>query len=46
MHTGREFDVEIELAVSTDRVNQRQKGILVRKLRCASVRPIDLQCAL
>jgi UDPglucose 6-dehydrogenase len=33
VHTGREHDVELELAVSTDRVNQRQKGILVRKLR-------------
>ena len=33
IHTGRENDVEIELAVATDRVNQRQKGILVRKLR-------------
>ena len=33
VHTGRENDVEIELAVSTDRVNQRQKGILARKLR-------------
>jgi len=33
VHTGRENDVEIELAVATDRVNQRQKGILVRKLR-------------
>ena len=33
VHTGREHDVEIELAVATDRVNQRQKGILVRKLR-------------
>ena len=33
VHTGREHDLEIELAVATDRVNQRQKGILVRKLR-------------
>ncbi|KAL7553295.1 hypothetical protein ACHAWF_016562 [Thalassiosira exigua] len=33
VHTGRDHDVEIDLAVATDRVNQRQKGILVRKLR-------------
>ena len=33
VHVGRDNDVEIELAVATDRVNQRQKGILVRKLR-------------
>lgn len=33
VHTGREHDVEIELAVATDRVNQRQKGVLARKLQ-------------
>ena len=33
VHTGRDNDVEIDLAVATDRVNQRQKGVLVRKLR-------------
>jgi len=33
VHTGRDNDVELDLAVATDRVNQRQKGVLVRKLR-------------
>lgn len=33
VHTGREYGVEIELAATTDRVNQRQKGVILRKLR-------------
>lgn len=33
VHTGREQGVEIELAAATDRVNQRQKGVLGRKLK-------------
>lgn len=33
VHTAREHDMELELAGATDRVNQRQKGILIRKLR-------------
>jgi len=33
VHTAREHDIELELAGATDRVNQRQKGVLVRKLR-------------
>ncbi len=33
VHTGREHGVEIELAAATDRVNQRQKGVLARKLK-------------
>ncbi len=32
-HTGREHGVELELASTTDRVNQRQKGVLARKLK-------------
>jgi len=35
VHTGREQGIEIELAATTDRVNQRQKGQLARKLRAA-----------
>ncbi|MEM9695746.1 MAG: UDP-glucose/GDP-mannose dehydrogenase family protein [Myxococcota bacterium] len=31
--TGREMGVELELASATDRVNQRQKGVLARKLK-------------
>jgi UDPglucose 6-dehydrogenase len=33
VHTGRDHGIELELASATDRVNQRQKGILARKLR-------------
>ena len=33
VHTARELGVEIELASATDRVNQRQKGALARKLK-------------
>jgi UDPglucose 6-dehydrogenase len=33
VHTGREHGLELELASATDRVNQRQKGALMRKLR-------------
>ena len=33
VHTAREHDIELELAGATDRVNQRQKGVLLRKLR-------------
>lgn len=33
VHTAREHGLELELAGATDRVNQRQKGVLVRKLR-------------
>jgi UDPglucose 6-dehydrogenase len=33
VHTAREHDIELELAGATDRINQRQKGVLVRKLR-------------
>ena len=33
VHTGREHGVELELAGSTDRVNQRHKGVLARKLK-------------
>lgn len=33
VHTGRENGIELELAATTDRVNQRQKGILLRKLK-------------
>ncbi len=32
-HTAREMGVELELANATDRVNQRQKGVLLRKLK-------------
>jgi UDPglucose 6-dehydrogenase len=32
-HTAREHGVELELASATDRVNQRQKGVLARKLK-------------
>jgi UDPglucose 6-dehydrogenase len=35
VQTAREHGFEIELAATTDRVNQRQKGILGRKLRAA-----------
>ena len=33
VQTAREHDLELELAVATDRVNQRQKGVLARKLK-------------
>jgi UDPglucose 6-dehydrogenase len=33
VHTAHEHDVELELAATTDRVNQRQKGLLARKLK-------------
>ncbi|MSP24439.1 MAG: UDP-glucose/GDP-mannose dehydrogenase family protein [Myxococcales bacterium] len=33
VHTAREHGVELELASATDRVNQRQKGTLARKLK-------------
>ena len=33
VHTAREHDLELDLAVATDRVNQRQKGVLLRKLK-------------
>ncbi len=33
VHTARDAGVELELAAATDRVNQRQKGVLVRKLK-------------
>ncbi len=32
-YTAREHDIELELAGATDRVNQRQKGVLCRKLK-------------
>jgi UDPglucose 6-dehydrogenase len=35
VHTAREMGLELELASTTDRVNQRQKSTLVRKLRFA-----------
>jgi UDPglucose 6-dehydrogenase len=35
VHTARDYGLEIELASTTDRVNARQKGTLVRKLRAA-----------
>lgn len=33
VHTGRDHGLELELAATTDRVNERQKGVLYRKLR-------------
>jgi len=33
VHTAREHGLEIDLAVATDQVNRRQKGVLYRKLR-------------
>ncbi|MFW5920283.1 MAG: UDP-glucose dehydrogenase family protein [Polyangiales bacterium] len=33
VHTARDFGVELELASSTARVNERQKSVLARKLR-------------
>jgi UDPglucose 6-dehydrogenase len=32
-HTARDHGIELELAGATDRVNQRQKGVLARKLK-------------
>jgi UDPglucose 6-dehydrogenase len=34
-HTAREHGLELELTATTDRVNQRQKSVLVRKVRAA-----------
>ena len=34
-HTAREHGLELELTATTDRVNQRQKSVLVRKVRNA-----------
>ncbi|NOY90559.1 MAG: UDP-glucose/GDP-mannose dehydrogenase family protein [Deltaproteobacteria bacterium] len=33
VHTGRDHGLELELASTTDRVNDRHKGVLMRKLR-------------
>ncbi len=33
VHTAREHGMELELASTTDRVNERQKGVVFRKLR-------------
>ena len=33
VHTAREHGVELELAVGTDRVNARQRGLLARKVK-------------
>jgi UDPglucose 6-dehydrogenase len=33
VHTAREHGLELDLAVATERVNQRQKGVLYRKLK-------------
>jgi UDPglucose 6-dehydrogenase len=33
VHTGRDHGLELELAATTDRVNDRQKGVLFRKLK-------------
>jgi UDPglucose 6-dehydrogenase len=33
VHTARDHGFELEMAATTDRVNQRQKGVLGRKLR-------------
>jgi len=35
VHTAREHGLELELVATTDRVNQRQKTVLVRKVRRA-----------
>jgi len=35
VHTGRDNGIDLELAATTDRVNERQKGVLFRKLRAA-----------
>ncbi|MDB4990643.1 MAG: UDP-glucose 6-dehydrogenase [Myxococcaceae bacterium] len=35
VHTAREHGLELELSAATDRVNQRQKSVLVRKVRAA-----------
>lgn len=35
VHTAREYGLEMELVATTDRVNQRQKSVLVRKVRKA-----------
>src|SRR5690606_38049333 len=33
VHTGHDYGVELELAAATHRVNERQRGVLTRKLR-------------
>ncbi len=33
VHTARDHGLELDLAVATDKVNQRQKGLIFRKLR-------------
>ena len=33
VHTARDHGLELDLAVATDKVNQRQKGLLFRKLK-------------
>ncbi|MEO0322173.1 MAG: UDP-glucose/GDP-mannose dehydrogenase family protein [Myxococcota bacterium] len=33
VHTGRDHGLELELAATTDRVNDRQKGVVFRKVR-------------
>ena len=33
IHVAREFGVPLELGVATDHVNQRQKGVMLRKLK-------------
>lgn len=33
IHTARDHGLELDLAVATDKVNQRQKGLLFRKLK-------------
>ena len=33
IHTGRDHGIELELAVATDQINRRHKGVLFRKLR-------------
>jgi UDPglucose 6-dehydrogenase len=33
VHTAREHGIELDLAVATHRVNEHQKGVMVRKLR-------------
>lgn len=35
VHTGHEFGLELELASATDRVNERHKGVLFRKVKAA-----------
>lgn len=35
VHTGRDYGLELEMAGTTHRVNERQKGVLARKLKQA-----------